>query len=185
MSRKVVLGRLQDAVSGQYPVRLERDQEWWADDINGFVVGVSDRWVAVQELADSVYVDGYEVVRMEDITDVEDDRESGYIERAVAGLGRPKVDFHLPGGPSTAEVLRSAADHSALICVYLEMEDDTTLLVGRITRLGDRKFDIQLIGPKGVWVVEPTRWWYKDVTRVEFGDRYSAALERFGEERPV
>ena len=89
MSRKVVLGRLQDAVSGQYPVRLERDQEWWADDINGFVVGVSDRWVAVQELADSVYVDGYEVVRMEDITDIEDDRESGYIERAVAGLGRP------------------------------------------------------------------------------------------------
>lgn len=134
---------------------------------------------------DAVYIDGYEIVRIDDVTDVEDDRESGYIERAVAGLGRPKVDFHLPDDAATQDVLRSAADHSTLVCVFLEVEDDSPLLIGHLNHLGDMKFEIQLIGPRGVWELEPSRWWYKDVTRVTFGGRYSAALERFGAERPV
>lgn len=184
-SRDVIADQLRNAARNRCPVRVERVHEWWAADVNGFVVSVGERWVAIQRLMDSVYADGYEVVRIEDVTQVEEDRENGYVERAVADLGRPKVDFRLPEDAATGDVLRAAADHATLVCVHLEREDDSPLLIGHIDRLGERKFDIQLINPRGVWTVDPTRWWYKEVTRVRFGDRYSAALERFGDERPV
>lgn len=183
--RRAITGLLLDALRAQVPVRLEREQAWWADDVCGFVASMSTRWVAVQRLMDSVYVDGYEVVRIEDVTGVDDDREGGYIERSLAALGRPAPDFHLPKDAGAAGVLRAARQHSPLVCVHLEMADDDSLLVGRLARVGARKFDLQLVGPRGVWEVDSARIWNRDVTRVGFGDRYSVALERFGEQPPA
>ena len=180
-----IIDALTIAARTQHPVRVERDLDWWADDVLGFVVSVGEQWVVLLRLMDSVYVDGIEVVRIEDVTSVEEDCEGGFVERAVASLGRPKVDFNLPEDADTRDVLRAAADHSSLICVYLEAEDDYPLLIGHLEGLGERKFDIQLINPRGVWDVETSRWAYKDVTRVTFGGRYEDALERFGEGRPV
>lgn len=184
-SRDAIADQLRDAAGAQRPVRVERDHKWWAADVYGLVASVTSRWVVIQALQDAVYLDGYEVVRIKDITGVEDNSESGYIERAVVGLGHPEADFQLPEGASTGDVLRAAANHSAVVSVFIEKKDDRARLIGDIHRLGEKEFDIQLIGPKGVWEVEPIRERYKDVTRVSFGDRYSAALERFGETRPA
>ena len=184
-SRGAIIDALTIAARTQHPVRVERDQDWWADDVLGFVVSVGEHWVVLQSLVEAVYVDGIDIVRIEDVTSVEEDCEGGFVERAVASLGRPKVDFNLPEDADTKNLLRAAADHSSLICVYLEAEDDNPLLIGHLERLGERKFDIELINPRGAWDVETSRWAYKDVTRVTFGGRYEAALERFGEGRPV
>ena len=183
--RRAIPGLLNDALDAQVPVRLEREHAWWADDVCGFVASMSTRWVAVQRLMDSVYVDGYEVVRIEDVTGVDDDREGGYIERSLAALGRPALDFQLPEDAGAEGVLRAAGQHSPLVRVHLEMADDYPLLVGRLARLGARKFDMQLVGPRGVWEVDSARIGYRDVTRVGFGDRYSVALERFSEPPPA
>ncbi|KAF0835220.1 hypothetical protein C8E84_3097 [Ornithinibacter aureus] len=181
----VITDRLEEALRSQFPVRICRDQSWAPDDVPGFVVSLSDGWVAVQRLVDAVYVDGYDVVRIQDVTEVEADGEGGYIERAVAGLGRREPRFHLPVGAAADAVLRAAAEHAALVCVHLEAAEDYPLLVGRVVRFGTRKFDLQLIGPRGVWETDAARLWYRDVTRVGLGDRYSSALARFGDRAPV
>lgn len=183
-SRNAVVDLLKMAACTESPVRVERDHEWWAADVNGFVVKVGKRWVVIQELTDVVYFDGFQVVWIEDITDVEEDREGGYIERAATALGRPEPDFDVPEDAITADVLRTAADYSTLVSVFFERMDDSPLLVGHIASIEEKKFDIQLINPRGVWVDEPTTWWCKDVTRIEVGDRYADALKRFGEKRP-
>ncbi len=181
----VIVDQLRDAARSQRPVRIDRGRgRWQLEPIYGFVVGVSGRWVAAQRLVDSVYTDGYEVFRTGDVTGVRDDGEGGYVERGVAAVGRPEADFSLPKDATTSEVLRAAADHSPMVCVHLEMEWDDPLLVGRIVGLGARKYDIRLINPRGVWDPEPSRWWYGDVTRIGFGDRYSTTLQRFGDEYP-
>lgn len=107
-----------------------------------------------------------------------------YIDRAMRELGRPVVDYSLPADPATRDILRSAADHSLLTCIHLEMDVNDPMIVGRIVGLGVRKYDLQFINTNGVWELEPDRWWYGEVTRVEFGDRYSSALERFGDPLP-
>lgn len=180
-----IIEDLTNAAHSQRPVRVRRDHDWWADDLCGFVVGVGEHWLVIQRLIDAVYIDGYDVVRIKDVTAVEDDREGGYIERGVAALGRPEVDLRLPVGAETSEVLRATADHAALVGVHLEREADYPLLFGHIVRLGEKKFDMQLINPRGIWTVDPTRWRYKDVTRVTSGDRYAAGLAEFGEQRPL
>lgn len=181
-----VVAALRQAAREQYPVEIERGQDWWKNWVCGFVVGVGERWVVLQVLANSVYLDGYDILRIADITGVEADQEGGYIERAVAGLGgRPAVDFNLPDHADTKDVLRAAADRSDLIGVFLEAEDDSPGLLGHLGRLGAKKFELQLINPRGVWTPEPSRWRYKDVTSVSVGGRYADALHRFGEERPI
>lgn len=184
-SRNAIVEDLRTAARMQYPVRVERDQKWWAADVSGFVVSVGDRWVVLQTLVDVVYFDGYDIIRIADITTVDDDREGGYIERAIAALGRPQVDFRLPDSASTKDVLRAAADHVKFICVFLEAEPDYPLVIGHLKRLGDRKAEMQIINPRGVWATRAFRCRYKDITRVEFGGRYETALERFGDERPI
>jgi len=185
MSREAVAHQLAEAAHLQYPVRIRRDRDWWCEPVYGFVVSVSGRWVAVQRLVDSVYIDGYEVLRISDITDVDPDHQSDHVEKGLSSLGRPEVDFYLPAHADTPDVLEAAARHSVLVGIHLEMDGPTTMLVGVITELRKRKFDIQLIGPRGEWVVDSTSWWYGDVTRVVLGNRYTLQLERFGDARPT
>lgn len=178
--------QLSDALAGQYPVTIARRRgEWQLESIRGFVVSYSARWVAVQSIIDGVYLDGYDVVRTDDISRLETDDHNGYVARAVEQLGRPAVDFALPADHGVREVLRAAAAHSPTVCVHLEMDLTDPMLVGSITRLGARKFEIRLINPSGVWDAHLSRWWYGDVTRIRVGDRYSAALWQFGEELPL
>lgn len=185
-SRRAIVKALRRAERKQYPVEIDRGEESWANWVNGYVVGVGEQWVVLQSLREAVHIDGYNLIRTADINGVEADREAGYVERAVAGLGgRPEVDFRLPGTAGIKDVLQAAADHANLICVYLEAEDDSPRLIGHLGRLGPRKFEMQLINPRGVWTDEPSRWRYKDVTSVSFGGRYEAALERFGERDPI
>lgn len=183
MSARRIVAQLRDAQAGQYPVRIERGHELTPNAFYGFVVGVSKQWVAVQALSNGVYIDGYDLVRFKDVVSVDDQRENGYKERALAILGRPAVDYALPPEPTTAEVLRSAMQHSPMIMVMLGLLSDSPTLVGEITELGARTFSMRLINPAGVWF-DPTRWWYKDVTRVSFADRYTNALHRFGDPAP-
>ncbi|WP_286929928.1 MULTISPECIES: hypothetical protein [Aeromicrobium] len=178
------LNDLLDAERAQYPVRIDRQDEWYPDTLFGYVVSVSKQWFAVQELNEAVFFDAYQVARTPDVVSVEDDREAGYIERAVAALGRPPVDFRLPEEPSTADVLQAAAAHSELFVVCFEREPDQPTIVGNLLALREHDFSMQIINPRGVWVDGPTDWKYDDVTRVRSGGRYEAALARFGEKRP-
>lgn len=185
-SMRSILKSLRKAEREQYPVEIQRGQEGWVNWVYGFVVGVGEHWAVLQNLADTVYIDGYNVIRLADITDVTDDREGGYIERAVTELGgRPEVDFRLPDDADTKEVLQAAADYSGIIGVHLEANWDYPSLFGHLGRLGTKKFDMQLINPRGVWTAGFTRWKYKDVTSVTVGGRYGRTLEQFGDERPA
>jgi hypothetical protein len=183
-SSAAIVASLQDAQTTQKAIRIVREHEWCADDLRGFVVGVSGGWAVLQALADAVYCDGYEILRVQDVTEVCDDSKEGYVERAVAVLGRPVVDFRLPAEATTSEVLRAASDHAELISVHTEELDSDALAIGHLYDLGDRDFDLQLIDCEGQWQ-EPVRWPYDEVTRVTIGDRYASALARFGDPRPT
>jgi len=176
---------LRGASRASRPVTLNRRRgRWQLPDIDGYVLGVAGDWVAIHKLVDGVYLDGYSVVRASDVAGVGDRDANGYVDRAVHALGRPDIDYSLPANPTTRTILRSAADHSLLTCIHLEMDVESPMIVGRIVGLGARKYDLHFIHTSGVWESEPDRWWYGEVTRVEFGDRYSRALERYGDPPP-
>lgn len=155
------------------------------DPIYGYVTAVTKRWVALQVLTDAVYFDGHEAIRTRDITKVRFDRDPDYRDRAIAALGRPAPDFPLPDDARTADVLGAAAARADLIGVHEERYEGEPLLVGKLTRTGQKRFRLLFIGPGGIWDAEPRREPYSDVTRVSFGGRYYEALERFGDPLPT
>ncbi|CAL4860636.1 hypothetical protein [Microbacterium sp. MM2322] len=180
-----IQAELRDAAESGSPVRLERRRgKWQLENVYGYVLDMAGDWVALHKRVDGVYIDGYSVIRVGDVARVKPDHRNGYVDRAMDALGRPNVTYSLPANPTTRDILRSAADHSLLTCIHLEMDVNDPMIVGRITGLGARKYDLQFIDASGVWDPEPDRWWYGEATRVEFGDRYSAALERFGDPPP-
>lgn len=166
------------------PVQLYRHRNWDLPTLIGFIIGRSQELVALQTLSDGVYFDGYDIVPLAEVTDVEEKTENGYVERAVAALGRPKVDFVLPEAAGMREALLAASAHSPLICVYLEGEDDGPLLIGKVTACDGLTFEMMLINPGGIWTDGSGSWSLGDVTRIAFGDRYSKALEEFGDPYP-
>ena len=186
-SQAAVADALAEALESQRPVRIVREHDWWAEEVRGFVVGISGDWVALHRLMDTAYIDGYDIVRLQDVTELDhdDDDKAAYTERAIAGLGRPAVDFRLPPRATTPAVLHAAADSAQLIVVHTEATDEDALLIGHLCRLGAEEFDIHLIGPEGQWSREPGRWRFEDVTRIVFDDRYSTALARYGDTRPA
>ncbi|WP_155992793.1 hypothetical protein [Nocardioides sp. URHA0020] len=182
-----VAGALAQALESQRPVRIVREDDWWAEDVRGLVVGLSGDWVVLQRLMDTVYIDGYEILRFRDVTEVDadDDDMAVYTERAIVGLGRPEVDFHLPPSASTPAILRAVADSAELVVIHTESIDEDALVIGHLCGIGTEDFDIQLVNAEGQWSLEPGRWRFEDVTRIAFDDRYSTALARFGDTRPT
>lgn len=183
-TKSEITHELESALADQFPIRVYRRRKWEFDRVWGYVIGLSHEWVALQQLSDGVYVDGVTVVRILDVFDVEDLKENGYIERAVEVLGRPDPNFQLEPNATTRDVLSSASRHGKLVGVRFEAESDDPLMVGRVTGLGERKFEMMLVNPAGVWVTSPLREWYGDVTCVFVGDRYSTALAQFGDGYP-
>lgn len=83
-----VTEHLREAALGRYPVTLHR--RWALGRRHGHVLGLSGEWVALHSLANGVYVDGYELVRVRDVVEVyQHGRE--YVERTVAELGRAQL----------------------------------------------------------------------------------------------
>ncbi|WP_307463647.1 hypothetical protein [Microbacterium sp. SORGH_AS_0505] len=167
------------------PVEIERGRAGETfSRVRGIVVGVEGNWLALQALVDSVYFDGYFLLPIRDITAVVEDTENGYVSSAIEALGRPTVDYHLPADASVSSVLQTANAHSRLIALSIEADDDQALFVGKVVERGSDVFSMLLINRAGVWSDEPAELEYSDVTRIDFGDRYCAALARFGDPAP-
>ena len=183
MSRKKVQKRLQRALEMQEPVRIfRRDLVDWS--LRGFVVSVSDEWIAVQALEDTIYLDGLELIRRDDITSVKVDENAPYIHRALTSLGRPVLRVDLPQQAVTRDVIELAAAQSSLIGVHSEQWAGEPLWIGRLERLGKKRFDLLFVDAGGEWDAIPDRWRYRDITRVSIGTRYIDGLERFGDVPP-
>lgn len=174
---------LETARLRRLPVRLHRP-EWDDADIYGYPVALTQDWAVLNELADGVYLDGLALVRLDDVTRVRFDTDAAYVGRAVEALGRPVETFECPAEISTQDLLKLVATKADLVGVSMERWEDEPLFIGKILRVGKKRLDLHFIGSDGVWVDVVDRWRLRDITKIEFGGRYTEALERFGDERP-
>lgn len=183
MSRKKIQKRLHRALEIQEPVRIFRQDliDW---SLRGFVVSISDQWIAVQALEDTIYLDGLELIRVDDISSIKKDENAPYIHRALTSLGRPILRVDLPQDAEARDVIELAAAQGSLIGVHSEQWDGEPLWIGRLERLGKKRFHLLFVDAGGEWEAIADRWRYKDITRVTIGTRYIDGLERFGDVPP-
>jgi hypothetical protein len=174
--------RLEQAVGSGRVVDLVRDS--LGQDDRGFVLSLSEGWVALQVLADGVYVDGVVLLRVQDISAVRD-VHSDYVARALEGLEQSPASFAIPAGSDARELVILAAELHPLSAFALADDGDEALMVGRLVKAGRRRARHRFLDADGTWADADDRWRYDEIVSIYIGGRYIDALARFADPGPA
>lgn len=187
MMAKAALGEktslLIEAMRERRLVRLSRPFE--PAPAMGYVVAVGPGLVLLATVSDAVRLNGYECFRLSDIVGVEAYAYPEFVEKALELRGQP-----LPGRPkvsvdSIEDLLATAGEAYPLVTIHLEKTDPDVCWIGRVLEIVDGHVALREIGPDAVWEPVPVAYPVQDITRVDFGGDYEAALALVGGEPPV
>jgi hypothetical protein len=150
------------------------------------LVGASAEWLVLHAASEDWFLNGYCAVRVADVRRVRRwGGRRGYPGRALAYFGEdePEPLPHLTL-ESTPSLITSAAEAFQLLSVYVENKRPQVCHVGVPWRITRRTLRLQEITPEAVWEDRPTTWRLTDITRIDFGRRYEAALAAVGGNAP-
>lgn len=174
MKRKRIEYVLQDALDNGIVLRIRRKCDEW--NLSGFVVGLGKEWGLLHVVnGDTARLNGYAAFRLKDVTKANEDETAMTASLRLRGeFPVPQPDillFDLPG------LLSSADAHFPLVTIHLEAREPDACYIGRFLRASARKATMRRIDPQAEWQ-EPDKFRLANITRVEFGDGYSAALHQ-------
>ncbi|AKU93891.1 hypothetical protein AKJ09_00555 [Labilithrix luteola] len=145
-----------------------------------FVVGVGSEWVLVQPVRDRIDLDGYEALRLKDITKVEDSPRATFLG-AVLKLRKQKPKAVKKVALDTVDgLLLSASRGWQLVAVHREKVDPDVCEVGRVREANAKTYVLHPVDLEGVFERELETFPSRDVTRVDFGNGYEEALAMAG-----
>ncbi len=176
IDNEAVLTRLALAQQNQLLVTVRR----WipdADRLEGFVVGLGQRWVALQGLSDRIALDGWHLLRVKDIQAVSIDPDPDCFE--VKALKARSL--WPPSAPELAlddvvSAVESASTATAMVSVFDEFDRPGACWIGEVTSLDDAKLRLLEVNTRGGWARKPRTFDPADVTRIDFGGGYEEAL---------
>ncbi|WP_426572669.1 hypothetical protein [Aquihabitans sp. McL0605] len=163
---------------------LLRRNIWKADILEGFVVDLDDGWTVINVVYD-VGLNGWSVVRLSTLREVERQPPTSFLSRALVRFGeQPEpLDADLS---SCEAVIRSLAVSFPLLTIFTEADDPRVCAVGRPVRLTKSAVHLLDISAEGTWdETKPRRFRYDDITRIDVGGRYETALHELGGYPPV
>ena len=173
-----VRAQLREALDGRVPLRLlrERIQGGW---VHGYVIGLSAEFCLIAEVSDAMRFDGFLVVGVGDVSEVEEDPGREFVERALALNGEepPQLaNFKLDDWHSIAE---SAAAATPLISLnMLDEENGEVSYIGRLTGAESDALVLQEIDPNAKWYSDTGAYEFQGIGSISFGTAYMLMLAR-------
>jgi hypothetical protein len=144
--------------------------------MTGFVAGASERLVLLHLLnTDTMVFNGYSALRRKHIKEVRQRAGDGFLNRLAALKGwecvpQPKLDLM-----DTRSAIGSGDTLFPLTTIHMEEVDDSVCYIGRVQKLGRSHVVLDEIDPSANWT-QSRRYAYRDITRIDFGGGYEAAL---------
>lgn len=174
--------RLQDGLAraerSQQIVRIHRNRiEPWHFD--AYVRATSRALVLIQPVRDRLDFDGFEVLRLKDITKVEPAPNADFLARAVRrprGSGNQTTRLNLE---SLAPLLQCLSERKSLVVIHRELVAPTVCEVGAVVRVERASYALLEVAPDAEVESEPRVYPQKDVTRVQLDTAYQKTLEKF------
>lgn len=170
---------IKSCIGSNKQVSIEREE---VDDepITAIPIMVSQQLLLIHYLYD-FYLDGFKVLCISDITNVkrgeleEFHDEIIYKEGILSLLYTPKVSIS-----SWNDFFRTMMKENKLIDISLEkVQDGTTFFVGKIKSTQKAFLELQEVDALGYYKHETTKLYYKDITLVSFGNKYSELLDKY------
>ncbi|BDZ40714.1 hypothetical protein GCM10025865_32820 [Paraoerskovia sediminicola] len=176
VDKNAVRARLERAKDEQLVVGVRR----WirgADYIEGFVVGIGARWVAVAGLAGRVRFDGFALLRLNDIQAVTIDPDPDCF--TVKAL-RARSEWPPPSTEVELDDLRGAVTTAAAAApttsIFVEFDRPDICYVGSLVFVDSAVLRLLEVDPQGQWRRKARSLDPDDVTRIDFGGDYEEAL---------
>lgn len=141
----------------------------------GFVLACSDMLTLLHYM-NGFYLDGYMVIRNEDVTsyrvyDKPDYFESKAIKlKKLKPIPQPEIEIGC-----WHEVLRSVSKVFPLITIHRELITTEVCQIGRLVSMTEKTFTLQEIDTDAKWNGN-RRFRFRDVTRMDFGGSYEEVL---------
>jgi hypothetical protein len=82
----------------------------------------------------------------------------------------------VPPLDETPALLQGLAAPASTLTVFVETDDPTLCFIGKPVDWTDRAMWIEEISPNATWDDTMSKWRYRDITRIDVGCRYEAAL---------
>ncbi len=167
---------LRDAFEQRIPMRFarERIQPGW---IHGYIVGLSRDFCLVAEVGDAMRFDGYVVLAIADLSQVEEDPSREFVEKALALRDEPLTvppDFKLD---DWAAIAQSAMRCAPLVSINV-VEDDAgeVSYIGQLARIESDALILREVDPNAHWYPDTGDYGYDEIASIGFGTGYLDAL---------
>jgi hypothetical protein len=177
--------QLEAAQGEAYVVRVTRGS-FDPDGDLAYVVATGSELVLLLCISNQIRFDGFMVVRIRDITELEAPHEhSDFVEEALRRRGEsvpsaPEVDL-----TSIEATIRTAAKLHPLLVLHREKVDSEVCHIGAVVNVSSDSVGLLEIDPDAEWADQPTTYALSEVTKLEFGGGYEEALALVGGEPPT
>lgn len=167
---------LRESFEQRVPMRFARDriQPGW---IHGYVIGLSRDFCLIAEVGDAMRFDGYVVLAIADLSQIEEDPSREFVEKALAIRGeelRVPEDFALDDWASIAQ---SAMRHAPLVSVnVVEDEAGEVSYIGQLTGVESDALILREIDPNAHWYPDSGDYGFEEIASIGFGTGYLDAL---------
>lgn len=158
--------------------------ELWREDLDpqaltGYVVALSLDFVAIHVVCDRILLDGYSVLRIQDITRLE--FKPKFRQFYAEALKLRGLAPSRPVGiclDTTASVLESVNQNYPLVTVHREKIRNDECSIGRIEKLTDKTVILKWLTPAARWDGYSPRYRLANITKIDFAGFYEDALAR-------
>ncbi|BFM47856.1 hypothetical protein [Marinomonas sp. THO17] len=172
-----MLIELEKARTRKNVVRIFREEldgpDSWSD---GFVVDANEEMVLLQLVDDSVRLNGYQILFLEDISDFAHPAPFNDFQKRVLALREeevvdPEVDLD-----DLAVLLMDISEEYGLVTLHREEVEPDSCEIGRVIRADAVTYELEEIGSDARWFDDTFEYDLYDITRIEFGGVYEEAL---------
>lgn len=174
MSVSSVLRALKSAAAGRAIVRVVRTVA--ADTIDGYVNKVSADLCLLQPVRDRIDFDGFDIVRVADISAVLTSPKAGYYATALRLKGLHPASTHPIQIGSVREVLKSGCRHTPLLVIHREVVAANECEIGRPHTVTGGKYRLEWMNSLGQFEQDDEVYKVADVTRIQFEGEYERTL---------
>ena len=150
----------------------------WEDRHDGYVVGLSDDWVLLHAIDETIGLGGYTALPLSAVGSAEPVSDAlSFVPRSLRARGLVPVPEPRVRIGSLRGMLESVHPAYPVVTIHIDGIDPDVAYIGRVRQLNDDEFALEKVTPAGRW--SEVDWYrYEDVTRVDFGGGYEEALGR-------
>ena len=158
-------------------VRITRSVS--AESLDGYIVARGRKWLLVRVVDGSSCLDGYTVIRNDQLTRVKKRGTTAQFVRRLLEMH----DQWPPTGPDfsvdldgTGGLVAALSNQEMAVGVYIEEEDPDVMFVGVPFSYRRKKLGLNEIDSTGEWRTGASQWEYRRLTRIDFFSRYTIQM---------